>query len=260
MQYRTLMMKYFFPLAAALLVLISLISCLDGPKSKEPYTITRIIDKDKLNPEVSREMRKVVVEEVVPTSKYVYALVSEEGRSFWIATGKKELKKGETYFYNESVLKTQFESKEHNRIFDTLYLVTTLIPEEHGNEMHGFSTASLGEEELLNLEKSLLDQDDSTAVFAGRIKIADLVDNPEKYEGKRVEFTGTCTKVNPGIMGRNWIHLQDGSTDDFDLVITSTESVEKGVEITIRGIVRLEVDFGSGYSYPILLENGKVVR
>ncbi|NNC61421.1 MAG: hypothetical protein HKO11_03740, partial [Eudoraea sp.] len=90
--------------------------------------------------------------------------------------------------------------------------------------------------------------------------IADLVADPEKYAGKKIELKGMCTKVNIGIMGRNWVHLQDGSKDDYDLVITTSEMVDKDKEVTIRGIVKLNIDLGSGYSYPILVENGKLMR
>ncbi|MEZ2416073.1 hypothetical protein ACA086_14005 [Muriicola sp. E247] len=253
------MKKLFVPFGT-IFVFISLLSCLDGPKSKEPYTITRTIDKSILDPDVSREMHEVIVKEVIPGNKYVYVLVEEDGRSFWISSGKQQLKKGETYYYNEAILKTQFESKEHNRVFDTLYLVTSLIPEEHGKGVHGLSSGKVGDKQLEIVKKSIVEEQDSTAVFAGRIRIADLVTDPEKYAGKKIELEGICTKVNMGIMGRNWVHLQDGSKDDYDLVITSTETVDPGTEITIQGIVQLNVDFGSGYTYPILVENGVLVQ
>lgn len=253
-------MKNAIQLLGTLFFLIFLTSCLDGPKSREPYTITKTIDKAILDPDVSRTMHKIEISEVLPGNRYLYALVEENGRQFWISTGKKDVKKGESYYYTESILKTQFESKEHNRVFDTLYLVTELVPESHGQDMHGFSSSPIDGEQVQIIKKSMIKEQDSAAVFAGRIKIAELVDNPDKYAGKKVELTGVCTKVNAGIMGRNWLHLKDGSRDSYDLVITSPEMAEKGSEITIRAIVRLNVDLGSGYSYPILLENGVIAQ
>ncbi|MBT8281089.1 MAG: hypothetical protein KJO16_05885 [Muriicola sp.] len=243
-----------------ILVVISLFSCLDGPKSREPYTLKKVVSTETLNPDVSREMHKVEIREVLPANKYIYAYVEEGDHSFWIATGLKDIKKGEVYFYNESVLKTPFESKEHNKVFDTLYLVTSLTPEKHGTEMHNFNTATLGDVEFENIEKKIRREQDSTAIFAGSVTVKELVENPKKYQDKKVELSGRCTKVNLEIMGKNWIHLKDGSADDFDLVITSTEVVKQGDDITIRGIVRLDIDFGSGYSYPILIENGAIAQ
>ncbi|MCP4978199.1 MAG: hypothetical protein GY931_18780, partial [Maribacter sp.] len=82
----------------------------------------------------------------------------------------------------------------------------------------------------------------------------------KKYEGHTIQLSGKCVKVNPNIMDRNWIHLQDGSKNDFDLVITSNTFVPEGSAITIRGTVVLNKDFGAGYKYDLILENGTLVK
>ena len=66
--------------------------------------------------------------------------------------------------------------------------------------------------------------------------------------------TGKCVKVNPMIMGRNWIHLQDGSGDNLDLTITTTENIPVGHVITLEGTIALNKDFGAGYKYDIIME------
>ncbi len=75
-----------------------------------------------------------------------------------------------------------------------------------------------------------------------------------------MELTGTCTKINEGILGRNWLHLKDGTADSQDLVMTSSDGVDPGSEVTVRAIVSLNRDFGAGYSYDVLLEEGKIIR
>jgi hypothetical protein len=52
-------------------------------------------------------------------------------------------------------------------------------------------------------------------------KIAELVREPKQFEGRTIQLTGKCVKVNAAIMNRNWIHLKDGSQTDLDLIITS---------------------------------------
>jgi hypothetical protein len=61
-------------------------------------------------------------------------------------------------------------------------------------------------------------------------------------------------------MGRNWIHLRDGSQDDFDLVITTRTFVPEGNVVTVRAVVALNKDFGAGYKYDLILENGTIVQ
>ncbi|MBK7288346.1 MAG: hypothetical protein IPI95_15395 [Flavobacteriales bacterium] len=95
---------------------------------------------------------------------------------------------------------------------------------------------------------------------AGSVKIADLIASPKKYEGKVIQVSGTCTKVNPNIMGRNWVHLKDGSKGDPEVVATTDVVVPLGEKATIVGTVVLDKDFGAGYRYAILLENATTVH
>ena len=195
-------------------------------------------------------MHSVKVLETLPTDKYVYLYVEEGDEKFWIATTKKEVEIGETYYYKNGILKTNFESKEHNRVFDKVYLVSNIVPANHGGEQNNSSTPSF-----------VIEQNNDTQKIEkeGSIKISELVKNKEKYNGKEVQISGRCTKINPNIMNRNWIHLKDGSMDDFDLVITSDLAVPEGHIVTMKGTVVLDKDFGAGYKYDLIIENGKIV-
>jgi hypothetical protein len=91
------------------------------------------------------------------------------------------------------------------------------------------------------------------------IKISDLLENKKSYSGKTIKITGQVTKFNPEIMGKNWIHIQDGSEfqGGFDLTITTDQKVSVGDIITFEGKISLDKDFGYGYFYNVLLEDGK---
>jgi hypothetical protein len=71
-------------------------------------------------------------------------------------------------------------------------------------------------------------------------------------------------KVTPAIMGKNWLHLRGGSgsaaTGDDDITVTSTATVAVGDVVVVTGTVRVNRDFGSGYSYPVLIEDATVAR
>jgi hypothetical protein len=94
------------------------------------------------------------------------------------------------------------------------------------------------------------------------ITIGQLFENKEKYSGRNVKIRGKITKVNPAIMGKNWIHLQDGTDfqGEFDLTVTSNIELKAGSIVTLEGIISLNKDFGYGYSYPVLMEDGKIVE
>ncbi|MBL0121922.1 MAG: hypothetical protein IPP88_04080 [Betaproteobacteria bacterium] len=90
--------------------------------------------------------------------------------------------------------------------------------------------------------------------------VAALNQNKATLAGKTVSAQGKVVKVNNGIMGRNFLHLQDGTGDaaNNDLTITSKQTAKVGDQVTISGVVALNKDFGSGYSYPLLIEDASI--
>jgi len=206
------------------------------------------------------DLHTVTVNKILKTKRYLYINVTEKGnlKPYWIATRIINVKIGKTYFYKGGLLKTNFESKEFKRVFDKIYLVSSsLVPANHGNNP-GFNLVDTNNNVVKSKQSKI--KVSKKIVVKGSIKIADLVKNAEKYKGKRVQISGTCTKINAGIMNRNWIHLADGSKDDYDLVITSNEFVKEGDVVTIQAIVTLNKDFGAGYKYDIILEKGTVIH
>ena len=81
---------------------------------------------------------------------------------------------------------------------------------------------------------------------------------------KTVSIRGKVVKYNPGVMGKNWLHLQDGSGDPakgtHDITVTSQNTVAMGDVVTAKGVVRVDKDFGSGYTYAIIVEEAKVAK
>ena len=240
-------------------------ACDDGPKpigpEKQDANSTGVFSDNAppsqpgagmTGPGMEENLHTVIAQEVLPTTKYVYVRMKEGAEEFWIATTKQEVIVGKSYFYRGGLMKTNFQSKEYNRTFDKLYLISQLVPSDHGSSGAGMPGAA-----------PMAASEQSAAVHVsseGSVKIADLVANPKKYEGRSIQISGTCTKVNPMIMGRNWIHLKDGSKDDYDLVITTDAVVPEGHAVTMVGTVVLKKDFGAGYNYDILLEGGMVVK
>lgn len=210
---------------------------------------------------LSDNIHSVTVKKVLEAEKYLYLYVSENNHDFWIASRKLPVNIGETYFYKRALLKTNFESKEHNKVFDTIYLVSSLVKANHGMNT-GSNMASRSKNNGVDYKNDSNKSKDPIKITPqeGSISIAKLVDNKKQYEGKTVQITGKCTKINPKIMNRNWIHLKDGSKDDFDLVVTSDEFVPEGSQVTMKATVTLDKDFGAGYKYDLILENGQIIK
>jgi len=193
----------------------------------------------------------VKVEEILNTSKYSYLYVSENGEKFWIAIPRMEVEIGGTYHYTGGLLKKNFESKEYNRVFETIYLVSNL--HSHSGDSGAPVAHEAGDQGTQS--QGTIDVEPAE----GSIQLADLFSDREKYKGKMVQVTGKCVKVNPMIMGRNWVHVQDGSGDGLDLTITTSENVQLNEVVTFEGVIALNKDFGAGYKYDIIMEQGKLL-
>jgi hypothetical protein len=71
-------------------------------------------------------------------------------------------------------------------------------------------------------------------------------------------------KYNDGILGWNFIHIQDGSGDaadgSNDLTVTSHDATAVGETVVLTGTIILNKDFGAGYSFPVLMEGASITK
>ena len=82
-----------------------------------------------------------------------------------------------------------------------------------------------------------------------------------KLGGHQVTVRGKVVKYNAGIMGKNWLHLRDGTGTEGsnDLLVTTTTKVKLGDTVVVTGPVALNRDFGSNYKYAVMIEDAKLV-
>lgn len=90
--------------------------------------------------------------------------------------------------------------------------------------------------------------------------VAAINQNKASLVGKTITANGKVVKVNNGIMGRNFVHVQDGTGDasNNNLIVTSKQTAKVGDLVTISGMVAVNRDFGSGYTYPLLIEDASI--
>ena len=67
-------------------------------------------------------------------------------------------------------------------------------------------------------------------------------------------------KFTAGVMGRNWIHVRDGTGDakTNDLVVTTNAIATPGQRVSLTGTVLVDQDFGYGYTYAVLVSDAAV--
>ncbi len=198
---------------------------------------------------------KVTVEEVIHTKTYTYLKVIEDNEEKWLAISRRDTEIGETLYWTEALEMKNFESKELERTFKTVYFIqnissqpTPMMPEGHAQNLQG-------------RKPQIAKESVSIESVKGGVTIAELFSNPENYSEKSIVVKGKVTKFNKEIMNKNWAHIQDGTSQDenFDLTITTSETVSPGDVVTFKGKITLDKDFGYGYSYKILMEDAEIV-
>jgi hypothetical protein len=91
--------------------------------------------------------------------------------------------------------------------------------------------------------------------------VAEVFAEKDALAGKAVTFRGKVVKTNPDIMGKNWLHVRDGSGEEGtnDLTITTAGTLPNvGDTVLVTGNVSLNKDFGMGYAYDVLVEDAQV--
>ena len=199
------------------------------------------------------DLHTVVVQEVIQATSYTYLKVKEADSEFWIAIAKREIEAGATISFAGGLEMKNFESKDLQRTFETIYFVGRIVS---GGVPATQQSMSMPYQMKPELEKKEV----SIEPAAGGITIGELFANRDSYADKTVLIKGQVTKVNRAIMDRNWVHLQDGTGDSggFDLTVTTDEEVNVGDVVTFEGKITLNKDFGSGYSYEVLMEQAKL--
>lgn len=212
------------------------------------------------------------VAEVIQGNTYTYIKAKENSGEKWMAISKQEVQPGEVYYYSEGLPMQNFHSKEVDRTFDEIYFVSEIskTPIQKG-AMGGMGSGAMGGMGAMGGDATAqthqgkvgTEQNSSIAVkkSASENTIAQVFANRDNYSGKEIEIKGVVVKVNKEVMGKNWIHIQDGTNDNgnFDLTITSTDLAEVNDEITVKGKIVLNKDFGYGYSYAVIMEDAKII-
>lgn len=91
--------------------------------------------------------------------------------------------------------------------------------------------------------------------------VAEIFAAKDQLAGETVLVRGKVVKVNAGIMGKNWLHVRDGSGEagTNDLTVTTTGVVpDVGDTVLVTGALGLNRDFGMNYKYPVIVEDAEV--
>jgi len=199
--------------------------------------------------------------EAKDVESYTYLRLKTVDGEVWAAVAKVPVKVGDQVTIEDAALMQAFTSKAMGRTFDQIYfgIVGEKATEAAGAgmdmaAMHASAARSTDVGDV-NVAKATGPIAHTVAeVVAGR---ADLSDTTVVIRGKVVKYT-------PDVLGKNWIHLRDGSGSAADgtndVLVTTTNVAAIGDVVLVKGAVHTDRDLGSGYAYKVLIEDATLQK
>ncbi|MGW8194545.1 MAG: DNA-binding protein, partial [Desulforhopalus sp.] len=223
--------------------------------------------------------------ETMDAAGYTYLLVDTTAGQNWVAIPQTKVEKGSTVQYYEGMVMKDFASKTLDRTFPAIVFspglagTTTDETKEAAATPTNDSFAAAVEAErettaspppvaasggssgaVVPLEEIAVEKSSA----ANGYSIEEVFTKAAELNGKKIQVHAKVVKFSPLIMGKNWIHLQDGTGDPMhnshDLVATTDQTVEVGTIVVVEGVLAANKDFGAGYKYDAIIEDAAIVK
>lgn len=213
------------------------------------------------------------VTETMDAGGYTYLKLATTTGEVWAAVRQTKVSTGQQATVMQAMLMTDFSSPSLKRKFERIYFgalagAAASHPPSGGMMGGGQGGGMMGRPGAGDLQvahgrirsaaKVALDRPLPKAPGPNAYTIAELYAQRAALAGKTVRLRGQVTKFNAEIMGRNWVHLQDGSgsseQDDFDLTVTTKAVASPGQVVLVEGQLQQDRDFGAGYRYSVIVE------
>ena len=213
--------------------------------------------------------------ETMDASGYTYMRLETSSGETWAAVNKTKVVKGDMVTVANAASMDGFQSKTLNRTFERIVFGTLAAPGGAAaaapapmiaDHAPATGVAPASREQMAAQHGQAAGGPDDTldvsvpkAEGANAKTVAELWAQRAALKGKDVAVKARVVKVTSGVMGKNWLHVRDGSgskaAKDNDLTVTTDASAKVGDVVTLSGIVTVDKDFGAGYTYPVILEN-----
>ena len=199
--------------------------------------------------------------ETMNSGGYTYVFMDTGEDQRWVAALETPVAVGDIVQTDQGMAMNGFTSQTLDRTFNVVYFVSSLQNLSGGSPPPAPGQMPQGHPDISGAGQAAAAVTDIAAYEEGK-DIAYVYANKNDLAGQPLTLRGKVVKYNPGILGWNFIHIQDGSGDagegSNDLIVTSKAETAVGDVVLLSGTIVLDKDFGAGYSYPVLLEDASI--
>jgi len=186
--------------------------------------------------------------EVKDVDSYTYLRLQTKDGEIWAAVNRTPLKVGADVTIDNPSVMNNFESRTLGKKFDRIVFGTIGTP---GGGVPAAHAGMAKPVDVGSVKVAKATGADARTVAEVNLAKADL-------KGKTVAVRGKVVKFTPAVMGKNWVHLRDGTGSDADgsndILVTTMDETKVGDVVLAKGTVATDRDFGAGYAYKVLIE------
>ncbi len=203
------------------------------------------------------------VAETMDSGGYTYVRVGNGQEEIWAAAPQFAVEVGEEVTVPEGMPMANYHSETLDRDFEVVYFVATVIKGSGSAAAPEAQQMPSGAHPSVDASQAARGAGVSftgLAAAEGGKTVGETWEQKDALSGKEVVVRGKVVKFNSQVMGKNWIHVQDGTGGEGmnDLTVTTSATASVGDTVLVEGIVTLDKDFGFGYRYDLIIEDAKV--
>jgi len=183
---------------------------------------------------------------------YTYLRLKTASGEVWAAVPTTTVGKGAQVRISRPMVMENFESKSLKKTFDKITFGTLEDPAAKLGAPHNKPAAATPAAAMTKVAKV------AKASGPNARTVAEVVGGKAALKDKPVVVRGQVVKFNGGIMGKNWVHLRDGSGSaadgSDDILVTTQDQTAVGDIVSVSGTVRTDVTVGPGYAYAVMID------
>jgi hypothetical protein len=204
------------------------------------------------------------VVETMNSGGYTYVCLEKKGKKTWVAVPEMKVTVGQEIAFQPGAEMRNFPSKTLNRTFDRIIFSGGPASPQSASGKQANQASVAGPGSMGASAPAGKNVKVEKAAGADAHTVGEIFAKRKALDKKTVVVRGKVVKVSAGIMGANWIHVQDGTGDakksTHDLVVTSQDLPSVGDVVTLKGILSMDKDFGAGYRYDVIVEKASIQR
>ncbi len=218
------------------------------------------------------------ITETMDAGGYTYVQIDTGSEKLWVAGPQTAgLEPGAKISVPRGMEMTDFRSATLDRTFPSIYFVNAIWPagQEPANATGqaamgaGHAAGAADPHAGLPLFGEVAANPTDVTHFdaplpraANGQTVAEVLTQGKELSGRDLVIRGRVVRYTPGVLGTNWLHIQDGSGDPAagtnDLAVTTDAVTKVGDQVVVRGRLSFDRDFGAGYVYPLLIEGASL--